>query len=255
MNIPQAILEYLKQNSTAVVEGFGTFSLANSRAVVNSESGVILPPAKQIVFSDDYTVADEGFIGFLTENQSDLALNARQALTVQTEFWKKKIQAGEPFETSPLGAFKMVGEQLQFEGGRISSESPDFYGLEEIKLSDIEKRTDVLPTSDSDYRMNKSILYTFLLALPMLGILSAVIWKREVLFGKKSFDNLSVKTSTHRIEKDSLKLVRAKADSIKADSVHQDSLKNKTIPMAKKWSGNKYKTTKWKQKKRRNHSR
>lgn len=260
MNIPQAIFDYLKLNPSVSVEDFGTFSLANSGAVVNSESGVILPPAKQIIHQSDYNVSDKGFLSFLAENHYVSVSEAKQALNNQTEFWKKKIETGEAFDMAPLGRFRQSGEQLEFIGTRVSSDNPDFYGLEEIKLSEIHKNGRV-QTDEGDYRMNKSILYTFLVALPMLGILAAVIWKRDILFGKKSFDNLSVKTSTHRIEDDSLKQKKVVADSLKTDSLKQDSLKAAPVPAvkkytgAKKWSGKKYKTSKWTRKKRANHSR
>lgn len=257
MNITQVISDYLKQNPSAVIEGFGTFSLANSRAVVDAESGVILPPAKQISFSEDYTAMDKGFLTFLSENQNITLSEARQALADQTEFWKNKIVTGEGFDLTALGRFQSVGDQLEFVGSRVSSDTPDFYGLEEIKLADIKKNSITNSVEDNDYRMNKSILYTFLVALPMLGILAAAIWKRDVLFGKKSFDNFSVKTSTHRIEDDSLKLKKAVTDSIKTDSIKQDSIKTVAAPMAKKsagvkkWSGKKYKKSKWTKRKKR----
>lgn len=48
MNISAYILDYLKQFGTVTVPNFGVFYLENSKAVINSENGSILPPSSQI---------------------------------------------------------------------------------------------------------------------------------------------------------------------------------------------------------------
>ena len=59
MNISAYILEYLKQFGTVTVPGFGMFSLENSKAIINSENGSILPPASKIVYTPDYEVKSD----------------------------------------------------------------------------------------------------------------------------------------------------------------------------------------------------
>ncbi len=73
MNISAYILEYLKQYGTATVPGFGVFSLKNSKAIINSENGSILPPASEIKFTIDYEVKADELASFIaTQKQMSL---------------------------------------------------------------------------------------------------------------------------------------------------------------------------------------
>jgi hypothetical protein len=65
MNISAYILEYLKQFGSVVVPGFGVFSLENSKAIINSDNGSILPPASQIAFTPDYEIQSEELLFLL----------------------------------------------------------------------------------------------------------------------------------------------------------------------------------------------
>ncbi|HJY12730.1 MAG TPA: hypothetical protein VJ304_08080, partial [Flavobacterium sp.] len=66
MNISAYILDYLKQFGTATVPKFGVFSLENSKAVINSEHGSILPPSTKIAFHSDYQVLSDDLVQFIS---------------------------------------------------------------------------------------------------------------------------------------------------------------------------------------------
>lgn len=240
MNISAYILEYLKQFGTATVPGFGVFSLKNSKAIINSENGSILPPASQIDFTIDYEVKAEELTAFIA-GQKQMSLEAsRSDLKIQTDFWKKKLQAEQILEIQNLGTIFIEEGHTHFKGKRIESGRPDFYGLEEIRFSDINNGEKVDPTvnREKDYKFKKSILWIFLLAIPVLGIVYLAFTQRELLFGKKSFDKVSVQTSTHRIVKDTVKVMVhtpevSVSDSLKKDSLVKPAGKNtKTVPAA-----------------------
>ena len=61
------------------------------------------------------------------------------------------------------------------------------------------KSTEDLPESDNQYVFNNSILWIFLFILPVGAIVYLAINYQDQIFGKKSFDEVTVKTSTHRI--------------------------------------------------------
>ena len=150
-------------------------------------------------------------------------------LQIQTDFWKKKLQADQILEIQGLGTIFIEDGETHFKGNRLQSDHPDFYGLEEIKISDINNKNlkqNVPVNSEKDYTFNKSILWAFLIIIPVLGILYVAYTQQELLFGKKSFDktNISVQTKTHRIGKDMVKVhpyTPPVADSLKKDSVVQ----------------------------------
>ncbi|WP_313093414.1 HU domain-containing protein [Chryseobacterium flavum] len=226
MNISAYILEYLKQFGTVTVPGFGVFLLKNSKAIINSENGSILPPASEIDFTIDYEVQSEELTAFIA-GQKQMSLEAsRSDLKIQTDFWKKKLQAEQILEIQNLGTIFIEEGHTHFKGKRIESGRPDFYGLEEIRFSDINngEKVNASESREKDYKFNKAILWVFLLAIPILGILYLAYAKQEFIFGKKSFDNVSVQTSTHRIVKDTVKVVAHSPEVSVSDSLKKDSL-------------------------------
>lgn len=233
MNISAYILEYLKQFGIAAVPGFGVFSLENSKAIINSENGSILPPASKIAYRPDYEVQSDDLAAFIGE-QKQMSLEAsKKDLQIQVDFWKKKLQAGQTLEIQGIGTIFTEDGETHFKGNRLQSDQPDFYGLEEIKIAEINNGVSTAnnpETSQKDYKFNKSILWAFLIIIPILGILYVAYTQQELLFGKKSFDktNISVQTKTHRIEKDTVKVhanVPPVVDSLKKDSVAQQPAK------------------------------
>ncbi|MDW9382026.1 hypothetical protein [Chryseobacterium sp. JV558] len=226
MNISAYILEYIKQFGTATVPGFGVFSLKNSKAIINSENGSILPPASQIEFTIDYEVQAEDLTAFIA-GQKQMSLEAsRSDLKIQTDFWKKKLQAEQVLEIQNLGTVFIEEGHTHFKGKRIESGRPDFYGLEEIRFSDINNGEKVNPSvnREKDFKFRKTILWIFLLIIPVLGILYLAFTQQELLFGKKSFNKVSVQTSTHRIVKDTIKVMVHTPETSVSDSLKKDSL-------------------------------
>lgn len=250
MNISAYILEYLKQFGSVVVPNFGVFSLENSKAIVNSENGSILPPASQIAFAADYDIQSEELAAFIAA-QKQMSLGASKSdLKIQTDFWKKKLQADQVLEIQNLGKLSLHNDQIVFSGKRLENDRPDFYGLEEIRISDIKnsEKKEKPTESKKDYTFNKSILWTFLFVVPVLGIAYLGYSQQDLIFGKKSFDSISVQTKTKRIEKifpvkvDSATL--KVSDTLKKDSLRKDSIIKPAVVKTNKMTAPKPKS-KW----------
>ena len=239
MNISAYILDYLKQYGTVTVPKFGVFSLENSKAIINSENGSILPPSTKIVFHSDYQVLSDDLVNFISDRKRISKEAAENELQIQTDFWKKKLQADQHLEIQNIGAIFIEDGNLHFKGNRLESDHPDFYGLEEIRFSDINKseKTESPENSEKDYKFNKSILWIFLFIVPVLGMLYLAYTQKEMIFGKKSFDDISVQTKTKRIEKkipvktDSAQIKNS--DSVKTDSLRKDSIIRSSKKLAK----------------------
>lgn len=246
MNISAYILEYLKQYGTVTVPGFGVFSLKNSKAIINSENGSILPPASQIEFTIDYEVRAEDLTVFIAREKQMSVEASRSDLKIQTDFWKKKLQAEQVLEIQNLGTIFIEEGHTHFKGKRVEAGRPDFFGLEEIRFSDINngEKVNTLENREKDYKFRKTILWFFLLIIPVLGILYFAFTQKDLLFGKKSFN--SVQTSTHRITKDTVKVMvhvpeTPVSDSLKKDSLVKPAAKvTKPVPAAPKNTKNKW---------------
>lgn len=259
MNISAYILEYLKKFGTATVPGFGVFYLENSKAKLDPENGSILPPSSQIAFKVDYLAESDDLISFIASKKEVSFEASKNELQIQIDFWKKKLQADHTLEIQNLGRINQDDEGLSFFGKRLSSDHPDFYGLEEIRFSDISNGESIIESTskEKDYKFGKSILWIFLVGVPVAAIAYLAITQQELLFGKKSFDSISVQTKTRRIEKpipvkldsaqikiaDSIKKAAFKADSLKIDSLRKDSIKKNTSKTWKSTSTNR--KSKW----------
>jgi hypothetical protein len=72
--------------------GFWRFSLENSKAIINSENGSILPPASKIVYSSDYEAKSDDLASFIA-GQKQMNLEASKTdLQIQTDFGRKNCR-------------------------------------------------------------------------------------------------------------------------------------------------------------------
>ncbi|RNA61245.1 hypothetical protein D1631_04470 [Chryseobacterium nematophagum] len=235
MNISACILEYLKQFGSIIVPGFGVFSVEYSKAIINSENGSILPPAGRIAFMLDYEVDSDELAAFIADHRHMSLEASKSDLKIQIDFWKKRLKAEQHLEIQSLGELSFDEETIHFKGNRLETDQPDFYGLEEIKLSEIEK-SDMPPieskSTEKDYQFSRVILWIFLLIIPILGLLYLAYTQQELLFGKKSFQDISVQTKTHRIKdssKVSMRPIQVKSDSLKKHSLSENHKKETKI--------------------------
>lgn len=227
MNIENLIIRYLQEKKAAKLLGFGTFSLEKAEAVLNEHSDKILPPSQRIVFSFNEKITDEGFVNFISKEHSISDEEAQDRLTSKIHQWKSTLQENNVLNLEELGTFSNNAGTIVFEGKRIESENSDFYGLEEINIQELKKVSSPSNIVEKDYQFSQSILWIFLVALPALAILVLGFTQRELLFGKKSFDEVSVTKATHRIEKDTKRNIQSAnipIDSLKLDSLKQDSI-------------------------------
>ncbi|MBB4808015.1 hypothetical protein HNP38_003355 [Chryseobacterium defluvii] len=224
MNISAYILEYLKQFGSVTVPGFGVFYLENSKAIINSDNGSILPPSSQIAFTPDYGVKSDELAAFISSQKQSSIESSKNELLIQTDFWKKKLQADQMLEIQNLGSIFIEDGKTHFKGNRLESDHPDFYGLEEIRISDMNVDHSHTDNMANEYQFNTSLLWIFLFIVPVLGILYLTYTQPELLFGKKSFDEASAQVRTQEKVKE---VVRVKYDSLqqkRSDSLKKDSL-------------------------------
>lgn len=198
-----SILEYLKIHNKAEILGFGIFSLKDTSAKVLSNNGDILPPAKEIHYEYKESINDTNFVNFLAKNKHIFLEEAQNIIKTETEIWKKKLRERQNFNIENIGNFSFEGDIFRFQGERIENLSPDFFGLEKINLTEIQENK---PTENTEeklteyYRFGNFILWTFLFIIPVLGLLGAGIWYSPMIFGKKSFEPISIQKGTNRIQ-------------------------------------------------------
>ena len=256
MNFSQLILEFLHVHGQVHLPGFGTFYLQNINALLDEAGKFILPPGKEVAFKTSVTGTGQDFAHFVAEQNNITLSEAEETIKNQLFNWNESLLAEQKISVEHLGTFYLEDNRTLFKGNRTENRSPDFYGLEEIKLSEIKAGR----AGSESYKMNTSWMWItgFLLIAGIGGYFA--LMQPDIIFGQKSFSDKpllkvnpsAVKTDT--IKTDSLKSSVLKADSLRADSIKSAAAASKT-PAAKRSSKN-YTKSQWqKQRKHQNRSR
>lgn len=228
MTLSNYITDYLKRHRKVDIINFGTFTLLKTKAVFDADTQTLLPPSTVVEFERNDDVKDGGLINFVAHSCDVSLQHVKRDLDVQVDYWKKKISARENFSIEGLGNFCFTEEQMHFDGVRLEDESPDFYGLEKINLQDIqlqEEQKEVAIPVEEEVRGGRWVLWTFLLAIPLVGLGYAAYRYQDLLLGKASTADMSIKTSTHRISTTTVDSVQVEKDTLplKQDSAKVDS--------------------------------
>ncbi|QCX53256.1 hypothetical protein [Elizabethkingia sp. JS20170427COW] len=212
MNIAQQIIQSLQKSGKVELSGLGVLKLKRNHAQVDDVTETILPPKQEIIFEPNRSL----------EVENDFSSLARTCLA-------EMVMKGE-YTVEGLGKWINDAGKIVFEAEE-NLFAHHFFGLEAIsfpKISPVEEvKQEVeekLVEEQLPQSSGKSIAWMFLIILPVLGLVYLAFTQRELLFGKKSFEKVTVKTSTHRIQNVAPKEVKV----LPSDSIKKDSLINKT---------------------------
>lgn len=225
MNLGQYLFSYLQEKGSVELPNFGVFSLQKKSAILNEKDATLLPPTYEVFFERNENIINSDFSKYIAEKTGENLFIIQSELKDQIESWKQELAHNKKFSAEELGEFSEENGSLKLASKSNFLHSSNFFGLEEINLKEIKEKKATAEKKDSedDYVFSKSILWAFLFIIPVGGILFLALTHQDKIFGKKSFD-MSVKTSTHRIEEKSvIKKDSAKIDSTK--SLKKDSLK------------------------------
>ncbi len=198
MNIPHHIIEFLKESNIAVIEGFGIFSLKSKSASVHDD-GYILPPTKEISFRYDETATGKNFEQYIAIQEKTTSFSVELELKKYVSQWKAQLQRNETVYLDHVGKLCIIEDEVRFAGNEVSEQNSDFYGFEGIKISEIkntdsdETPSESVSTPKDSYQFNNSILWVFLIAIPVAALAYIGYTQQELIFGKKSFEKVSVK--------------------------------------------------------------
>lgn len=225
------ILEYLKEKNKVEVLGFGTFSLEDSNAKIINDKNNILPPAKEIQFIYNQDIIGNSFTEFIRQKENYSQETAQKFIHNSVSKWNDALSKKENLSIPNIGSFHFDNGSLNFIGERINDTFPDYFGLEEINITDLEKKaTPKLEESSPDYSFNRFIFWTFLFFIPIAGLIGSGILYREHIFGKKSFEEFSVQKGTNRIPNNKPEESKNINNSPSIDSLKIDSTKISTSP-------------------------
>lgn len=255
MNFSQLLLEFLQKHGSVSVPGFGIFYLKNTNAIVDQSGKSILPPGKEVAFRNDSGDKGQDFIQFISAQRSISELESEIEIRKQVTFWNSTLEKEGKLSLENLGTFFLDDSKIHFTGNRTENLFPDFYGLEEITISEIKnvKGKAENNSSEKSYQFSKSIYWVLPLVIGVLALTYFGITQPEKIFSRKSFNDDFNKKPVEKIKKDSVKIDSTKLSAAKLDSLKTDSIQSVIIsPKApfKKWSSKKYSNSKWKKAKK-----
>lgn len=247
MNFSSLLLEFLKRNSTATIIGFGTFYLNHINAELDKDGKSILPPGAKVAFKTEVSADESDLSQFISERKNITLIDAQIEVRKQVNYWNSTLYKEGQLHLESLGDFYLNDHKIHFTSLRTENISPDFYGLEEIKLSEINNK----PNQSKAFQLNKSIFWTATLVIFIAGISYLGVTQPEVIFGKRSFRKETPKKNIALIKKDSLQKDSLNTEKIRIDSLKNDSLQNSLAPPVNKWSSKNNSKNKWKNPKKR----
>lgn len=246
MNFSLFLLEFIKKQGSVSLPGFGTFYLHTINAVLDKEGKNILPPGAEVAFKTDISGNGNDFARYLSAEKRTPLINAEIDIKKQINYWNATLHKDKKVEVEHLGTFFLEDSKMIFSGNRTENLSADFYGLEQINISEIKNSP---RKSGTSYQLKKSFFWITPLLIGILGLTYFGITQPEMIFGKKSFKEETPKKEMLPIKKDSVKTDSLKAVQMAMDSIKNDSLQQSIAPIkapVKKWSSKKYSKTQWK---------
>lgn len=240
MNFSQHLLEFLKKQGSAAVPNFGTFFLKNTSATLDESGKNILPPGKEIAFKAESVGNSNEFAQYLSAQQKITLLEAEIEIRKQVTFWNSKLEKDGTVAIENFGTFFLNDSQLHFTGDKTETVSADFYGLEEINLSEI--KSGKKNRGEKSFQFSKAVYWVTPLLIGIGALTYFAITQPEQLFGMASFpknfdEKPKAKIQKPVIKKDSVTIVSPNADSLRLDSLKKAN-PIKSAPK-KKWSSKK----------------
>ncbi len=243
MNFSLFLLEFLKKHNLVSLPGFGTFYLHTINAVLDKEGKNILPPGAEVAFKTDVSGNGNDFAQYLSDGKKIPLIDAEIEIKKQINYWNATLFKDKKISIEHLGTFFLVDSKMVFSGNRTENLSPDFYGLEEINISQLKNSSS---KSGQSYGLTKSVFWITPLIIGILALTYFGVTQPEMIFGKKSFKDETPKKEVAPIKIDSIKIDSLKQVQLVTDSIKNDSLQKAIAPIktpAKKWSSKNYSKT------------
>lgn len=212
MDLTFYIYSFLREQNTLVnIPNFGVFYLEKKHAIVDESTFQILPPSEMVSFEKKEVLENIDLIDFISQRVGESFEYVQNEVTKEVEKWNRELALNKKLILPKLGEMVLSENGEWFFVPEKNESSQDYFGLEAIKLDKI-KRDEV-----GSCFMQKSILWIFLVVVPLVVLVYLSVVYQDLILGESSFEN------THRIEKKDKSTILNK-DTLQQDSVVSDSM-------------------------------
>ena len=211
MDLTFYIYSFLRERETSVnVLNFGVFYLEKKHAIVDESTFQILPPTKMVSFEKKEVSENIDLINFISQRAGESFENVQNEVAKEVEKWNRELVLNKKLFLPKLGELMISENGEWFFVPEKNESSQDYFGLEGIKLNEIEG-------DKKYYPLQRSILWIFLVVVPLVVLVYLGVAYQDLILGKSSFEN------THRIKKKDKATISNK-DTLQKDSVVSDSI-------------------------------
>lgn len=229
MDLAFYIYSYLQEQKPRVeVPDFGIFRLEKEHAVVDAKSSKILPPSEHIYFEDNTTVFDSSLAHYIAEKTGENLFIIQSEIRDTVREWIRLLMLQKKLNLKYLGELSLKEIDIIREETKIP-QSMEFFGLEEVNLSEISPASTVKeePTQKQETtktepqkqeKSNNSIWWVLLFIIVAVTGLVFLYYN----YGKsdKSTDDSAKQDSIQSVQTEIPQAVSpSTADSITIDSV------------------------------------
>lgn len=232
MDLAFYINEYLNQYGRVEVPGFGIFTLSKKNAMVDEQASKILPPKQIIHFEEKKSVYDSSLSKYIVEQTNENLFVVQTQIRDTVAQWNNALTQSKYLTIQNIGEFSFFGERILLNNS-LSKEHPKYFGLEEIDLQKLKINKENRVTAQKNYQFSNSILWAFLVVIPIGALAYLGMEHQDLIFGKSSLENFSVQTSTQRIPEKPKVAVPVVKDSVRIDSIQTEYPTKKALPSPK----------------------
>ena len=170
----------------------------------------ILPPSEMVSFEKKEVLENIDLIDFISQRVGESFEYVQNKVTKEVEKWNRELALNKKLILPKLGEMALSENGEWFFIPEKNEPLQDYFGLEAIKLNEIEG-------DKKYYPLQRSILWIFLVVVPLVVLVYLSVVYQDLILGESSFEN------THRIEKKDKSTILNK-DTLQQDSVVSDSM-------------------------------
>lgn len=179
MNISKYIKELIIKNECIILPGFGGFETHYKPACIDTSTGNMVPPSKQIVFRQDYTKDNGVLLRFFAEKEGIVRDKAKAVIDDFIADIVYKIDMEGTYKLDGLGTFvKLPDGKLVFKPLEKENFLVDSYGLSEISIPAADRPDKQSFTADQSAQVSEGkspARILFLVALISVLLSAAII--------------------------------------------------------------------------------
>lgn len=223
MNLGLHIFNYLQENGRVELPGFGIFTAEKKSAQLDETSAVLSPPVQEIKFQKNFLVFNSDLSKYMAELADENLFVVQTQIKEVVLLWQEELQKNKRLHIEELGDFVQENQEILLISKDNFITNPSYFGLEKIDLNAIVNSAEQeFQDSDNQYVFSQSILWTFLLIIPVGGIIYLAMNYQDQIFGKKSFEQKVTNTALNQSKQPLKSQVKAKDSLI---TPMRDSLK------------------------------